>query len=424
MARLGPFEPSPRIAVACSGGADSLALALLAAEWAKSRGGEAVALTVDHGLRRESAAEARRVGDWLASHGITHHVLMWSGEKPDADLQAVARAARYRLLDQWCRAEGVLHLLLAHHREDQAETLLLRLARGSGVDGLAAMAAIQETPHLRLLRPFLDVPRDRLRATLAGMGQPWMEDPSNRNPVFARVRMRDLAPALAAEGLSTERLAATARRMGRARAALDEAAAAVAARWVRVEPGGWAVAAAEAFRDSPEEIALRLLSRLVMAMGGGTYPPRLERTEALCTALRAGLGGARTLGGCRVTPLADSLLFSREAARMAPPVPLEPGNTITWDGRFHAQVAEEAPAGLVLGALGSGGWRMVRDRVGGCLPAVPAAVRPTLPAVYGADGISAVPHLGYNRSSGERRSLRWIVAAPSTPVTAAGRCLV
>ncbi|MDY0242779.1 MAG: tRNA lysidine(34) synthetase TilS, partial [Rhodospirillaceae bacterium] len=182
MDRLGPFERLPVVAVACSGGADSLALTILADAWARSRGGQAIALTVDHGLRADSAAEAATVGRWLAAREIPHHVLRWEGAKPGTGIQAAARRARYALLEDWCRQEGLLHLLLAHHRDDQAETLLMHLARGSGVDGLAGMAPITETRALRLLRPMLDAPHARLEATLAARGLVWVEDPSNRNP--------------------------------------------------------------------------------------------------------------------------------------------------------------------------------------------------------------------------------------------------
>lgn len=425
MTPLGPFEPRPRIAVACSGGADSLALAVLAADWAQGRDGEALALIVDHGLRPDSRAEAERVATWLARRNISHRILTWCGPKPAADIQAEARAARYGLIEACCRAEGLLHVLLGHHREDQAETLLLRLGRGSGLDGLAGMPAIGVGNHVRWLRPLLATARARLQATLTARGQEWVEDPSNRNPAYARVRLRQMAPGLAEQGLGPERLAATARRLGRARAALERALAEAAARWVRAEPAGWAMVATEAFDRTPEEIGLRLLTRLLMAIGGGGYPPRLERTEALFAGLRDGVAGARTLAGCRVTPVAGGhLLFSREAVRMAPPVALHPGAEIIWDGRFRAKVAVEAAPGLTLGPLGAQGWRLVRDLAGGGLPPVPAAVRPTLPAVYGADGISAVPHLGYNRSNEAGRCLRWIVAAPSNPLTVAGHCLV
>ena len=145
---LGPFEPAPLLAVGVSGGADSLALVLLADRWARARRGSVLALTVDHALRDGSAAEAAQVGHWLAARGIAHEVLRWDGPKPATAIQETARAARYRLLGQRCAGTGILHLLLAHHRDDQAETVLLRRAQGSGRDGLAGMAAIRETDQL------------------------------------------------------------------------------------------------------------------------------------------------------------------------------------------------------------------------------------------------------------------------------------
>lgn len=415
MAPLGPFEARPCVAVAVSGGADSLCLALLAHDWAQARGGRAVALTVDHGLRAEAAIEARQVGEWLAGRGIAHHILRWDGAKPSADIQAEARAARYGLLESWCAAHGVLHLLLAHHRDDQAETLLLRLARGSGVDGLSAMAPVSESFGLRLLRPLLGTARARLAATLRARGQDWIEDPSNRNAAFARVRLRNLQPVLAAEGMTADRLAATARRLGRARAALEQAVAEAAARWVEVSSAGYALVDPAAFAALPEEIGLRLLVRLVQAVGGSGHPPREERAEALHARLRRDGAVATTLGGCRFTPWRGRLLVCREAARMAPPVLLTPGEEGGWDGRFRFRVAEDAPHGLTLGAAGRAG----RD-----LTCLPALVRATLPAVYDREGLCAVADLGYNQSLAASSALRWIVAAPAVSLTVGGRCLV
>lgn len=425
MAPLGPFEARPCVAVAVSGGADSLCLALLAHDWARQRGGEAVALTVDHGLRVESAAEAEQVGRWLAGQGVRHVVLRWQGDKPSADIQAQARAARYRLLEEWCAAHNVLHLLLAHHQDDQAETLLLRLARGSGVDGLSAMAPVSEGFSVRTLRPLLSVPHAGLTATLLARGQHWVEDPSNRNPAYARVRMRGLMSSLAAEGMSAERLAATARRLGRARAALEEMVAEAAARWVELHPAGHALVEPAAFRSGSEEVGLRLLARLVQTVGGGGYAPREERILFLHGRLSAGLDHAATLGGCRIDLWQGRVLVCREAGRMAPPIALVPGAEQVWDGRFRVKVAESVPSGLLLGALGATGWnrvaRLMRPRR---LPTMPAPMRATLPAVYDQQGLCEVPHLGYNQSSAAGSALRWLVAAPAVPVTAGGRCLV
>lgn len=421
MAPLGPFEACPLLAVAVSGGADSLCLTLLADHWARQSGGRMVAVTVDHRLRADSGAEAARVAQWLTARGIEHHILTWDGDKPRAGIQAAARAARYALMEQWCAARGVLHLLLAHHQDDQAETVLLRLGRGSGVDGLAAMAPVSERFSLRLLRPLLTVSRARLAATLVELGQDWIEDPSNRNPIFARARLRARLPELAVDGLTPSRLAATARRMARAADALDDGVAALAARTVDFHAAGYALARADAFADAPAEIALRLLARLVRALGGGDHPPREERVEALYARLcQGGLEGGATLAGCRIVPWRGRLLFCREAGRMAPPVTLSPGMSECWDGRFRVAVAADAPPGLRLGGLGYGAPEAVRRLLG----AMPAAVRATLPAIYDQQGLCAVPHLGYNRGVPVASVLRWIAATPSAPVTLGRRRLV
>lgn len=425
MVPLGPFEARPHVAVAVSGGADSLGLTLLADQWARSRGGRVTALTVDHGLRADSAAEAAQVGRWLAARGVDHQVLRWRGAKPGADIQAAARDARYALLEDWCAAHGVLHLLLAHHRDDQAETMVLRLARGSGVDGLSAMAAVSDRFSLRLLRPLLTVPRVRLAATLRALGQDWVEDPSNRDPRFSRARVRALLPGLAAEGLGAARLAATARRLGRARAALEQGVAEAAARWASFHPAGYVTVAAQAFAQMSDEVGLRLLTAVVRAVAGGVHPPREERVSALHGRLRTGLAAAATLGGCRVAPLGARLLFVREVARMAPPVPLRAGEVASWDGRFRLAVAADAPSGLCLGALGPTGWnRVAAELRPRRLPPLPAPVRCTLPALYDQQGLCAVPHLGYNRGMLAGSAVRWIVAAPLLPATVAGRRLV
>ena len=281
MARLGPFERRPVIAVATSGGPDSLALALLAGDWATALGGRAVALTVDHRLRPESDAEARQVGRWLRARGIAHRVLVSSGARPHANVQAVARGMRYDLLSSWCLDAGVLHLLLAHHIEDQAETILLRLGRGSGVVGLAAMAAVVEGAGLRLLRPVLTVSRARLRATLEARGQPWLDDPSNRDRTYARVRVRALLPALGAEGMTPARLADTARRLGRARQALEVDVASLLARATELYPEGYCLLDRRLLARAPAEIGLRALASLLVSIGGHPSPPRLERLTSV-----------------------------------------------------------------------------------------------------------------------------------------------
>ena len=401
MARLEPFEPAPRLAVAVSGGADSLALALLCHHWARTRGGSVLALTVDHRLRPESDEEAATVGAHLAALGIAHEVLHWDGAKPAAGIQAAAREARYRLLVERAAATGIFHLLLGHHREDQAETLLLRLAHGSGPDGLAAMAAIRELPELRLLRPLLTVPKAALAATCAAAGLAWVEDPSNRSPAYARARLRAVGGALAREGLSSERLAASARRLGQARAALDAATAALLARAVTLHDAGFLTLDPARLAAAPEEIGRRALARCLATIGGAPAPPRSDRLDRLCAEIAAGIDGGRTLAGCRVVPAAGGrLLVVREARAAAAPLPLAPGETVWWDRRFQLRLAQ-GPDGLRVCALGAAGWREVAAHVSpASRAAIPEPARAALPALVDRRGVAAVPHLGFARGGG------------------------
>jgi tRNA(Ile)-lysidine synthase len=397
MQSVGPFESRPRIAVAVSGGSDSMALTLLAADWCKRRGGEVVAITVDHGLRAEAAAEARQVGRWLRQHGISHRVLRWDPPRTLAGgVQAAARDARYRLLADWCRDHRVLHLALAHQREDQAETFLLRLARGSGLDGLAAMAASAERDGVRLIRPLLPVPRARLRTTLAAMQQSWIDDPSNEDTAHARVRMRRLMPVLAADGLDAARLADTAAHLGRGRAILDDRVAALLADAAAVFPAGYVRLDPAILGSAPDEIALRALAHCLVTVGGADYGPRLDRLARLHRAIRDGrLGGGATLAGCRVLPRRGDLLICREPAMATAEMALEPGTPVLWDGRFQVRVAAgKAGIALVVRRLGANGWAALTARE----PAlrrhpIPPPVRPGLPAVWAKGGVCAVPHL-------------------------------
>ena len=399
MARLAPFEPAPRIAVAVSGGADSLALTLLLREWTGARGGALVALTVDHRLRAESAAEVAFVARTLAPLGLEHRILRWRGSKPAANVEAVARRARYDLLSRWCARRGLLHLALGHHLDDQAETLLLRLGRGSGLDGLAAMAPVAELPRLRLLRPLIGVPKARLAATLSARGLAWVEDPSNRDPTQARARLRALMSDLAREGLTSARLAAAAGHLGRARTALELAVGRLLVGAVALHPAGFAWLDPAPLLAAPAEVGLRALARVLMTVGGAEYTPRLERLERLYGRISADLARGVTLGGCRIVPRRERLLVVREVAGTRE-VPVRAGQSLRWDGRFEVSVRRRARAGrLGLGALGGAGWAEARAAAPELRESpIPAPARAALPALRDARGLLAVPHLGYERA--------------------------
>ncbi len=418
MAAVGPFEAAPHLAVAVSGGADSMALCLLADEWARRKGGRVTAVTVNHGLRPEAAAEAAQVGRWLAERGIDHRILDWQGTKPATGIQAAARAARYRLMEAWCRGAGVLHLLLAHHLEDQAATFLLRLERDSGADGLAAMSAVSETPSVRLVRPLLGVSSGALRAVLGERRQDWAEDPSNRNPRFARTRARAALAVLADAGFPADRLGAATRRLGRARIALEDTTGALLARCCAVHPAGFAEVDPALLMTAAEEVSLKALARIVVCMGGATYGPRRDRLERLHAWLCGGQeAGARTLGRCRIVPAGGRLVVCREGRGTPPAIAAVPGTEVVWDNRFVVGFAGDGGDGVFLDRLGRRGWaEVLGERPELRQSAIPAAVRPSLPALVDSDGVCAVPHLGYRRErpAPSARASRLLFRPPET----------
>ncbi|WP_298721617.1 tRNA lysidine(34) synthetase TilS [uncultured Ferrovibrio sp.] len=391
-------DKAAKLAVAVSGGADSMALAVLARDWAAKHKAGLVALIVDHRLRAESTKEARHVARLLKSAGIESRVLTWKHTaKPTANRQAEARQARYDLLRNECRHQGIGHLLLAHHRDDQAETFLLRALRGSGVDGLSAMGPRRALDdNLVLLRPLLDIPKARLIATLRQHRQAWVEDPSNADPVYARVRVRQALDLLAGNDASARadlvtHLAQTARNLARARAALSDAAYDVLRAAAKVSPAGFAWLDPAPLQTASDEIALRGLARLLMAIGGQALPPRLDRLERLLQVLRDGLPKPQTLHGCQLRRMEEGILVCREARHLPAAVKLTAGAFLLWDGRFQVTAPRRVPPGLSLMPLGNAAlpdeWN---------LSALPRFVRASLPALWRRERLLAVPplHLG------------------------------
>lgn len=426
MRAVGPFEACPHVAVAVSGGADSLALCLLAEGWARARGGEVTALTVDHRLRAGSGQEARAVGRWLAARGIRHRVLPWTGARPHSAIQATARRVRYALLTGWCHEAGVLHLLLGHHRGDQAETVLMRRERGSGPSGLAAMAPIVERGAVRWLRPLLAVPPERLRAVLLAAGQPWVEDPSNRDPHYLRTRVR---ARLAAQGngAETARLVRFAAERGAERRARDAAASGLLARAAAVHPAGYAWLDPHVLAGAPRGVVLTALHGLLAALGGREFGPPADKLERLLgeVVLAAPAKGG-SLGGCRVVRRRDRFLVCRETRHLPPPLPVGGGESLVWDRRFRIVCerldgGDNAPVRLL--PLGDGGWReVIGERPELSRHPLPAPARAALPALADAGGVFSVPHLGFVRSKGPAVAMRFksLSFCPPNPVTGAG----
>jgi tRNA(Ile)-lysidine synthase len=324
------FPPSGRVILAVSGGADSTALMVLAQRWRgrRARGPDFVAATVDHGLRAGSNAEAKAVGALARRLGLRHEILPWRGRKPKAGIEAAAREARYRLLAQLAQRLDAQAVATAHTLDDQAETVLMRLAAGSGPAGLAGMRPRDLRHGIVLLRPLLGVRKARLLATLARERIAWSEDPMNADPAFARARLRAAGDVLAREGLTPERMARLAERMARYEEVV--AAAVETARKRLADPQRTGRFDGRALAALPEEVALRLLAGEIAAARhcAAAKPPRLHRLEALWRDLReaiaAGRATKRTLGealitvdrqqGVLITPAPPRRAPAREAA--------------------------------------------------------------------------------------------------------------
>jgi tRNA(Ile)-lysidine synthase len=381
-----PFATARLLALAVSGGADSLALMVVAARWRAMHAGrpDILVLSVDHRLRRGSGREAAGVVAAAKLLGLKGWVLRRAGTAPKTDVEAAARRARYRLLLDAARGAGATHLLTAHHRDDVAETFLLRLQRGAGLFGLAAMRRSIDLGDILLARPLLDVPRARLAATTKAAGLTPVLDPMNTDPRFARARIRLLMPSLKREGFDPAAIAATAQRLATAADAIDAAVTAFLATAVRVDDFAVAWLNAEAWRTAAAEVRHRALVRLLLAVGGEDYPPRRERLMALADALASHAAGRlkRTLSGTVIEWRDGQFAFCRETGREGLPVmPLQPGKPVVWDGRFTVGVGQWASSGLTVAGSGLANGQAVG--------------RATLPGIWRRGRLLAVPSLGH-----------------------------
>lgn len=415
---FAPLADRPKLALAVSGGGDSVALMRLAAAWreALGRGPELHVFTVDHGLRAGSAAEAAKVATWAGELGLGCTVLNWRGAAVVSNIQAAAREARYRLLAEACWSRGIEVLASAHHLDDQAETVLMRLARGSGFYGLAGIGATARIFGLEVVRPLLAIPKRRLVATLAAERAAFVEDPSNRDFRFERARLRAMMPELTASGLTAERIAALAEEMAAARRVVDAALARLSGEAVEMAPGGYCRIDRVALRRGELQIAERLLARVLMAVGGSLYPPRRERLPRLFADLVEGRAKARTLGGCRIERRGDQVTVWREQGRAGlPQRVVGAGQTVLWDRRFRAS-APAAGSALTVRALEREGWRAVRQA--GADGGLGAEIGEVLPSFWRGEQLIAVPHLARWAEKGCAPGARWVreIAQPPAKI--------
>ncbi|MBY8974874.1 tRNA lysidine(34) synthetase TilS [Rhodobacteraceae bacterium NNCM2] len=379
------------LGIAVSGGSDSTALAVLAAEWAGNRDMRCV--TVDHRLRPESAGEAEKVAHLAGRLGLPHETLVWedgpAARAGSGNLSAQARQARMRLMREWARQNGITSILLGHTMDDQAETVLMRLMRGSGADGLSGMAPAAQIDGMIWLRPLLGIRRETLRDYLRGRSITWVDDPSNDDASYDRVHVRHAIEAL---GLDPARLAESAAHLARQRRVLERDRDQLARAAVEIGACGEAVLDHAAFQEAEEDTRFAVLADVISWIGGNVYRPRFRSLTDLWRE-----PDGRTLGGCLSLRRRDRLVICREPAAASARQPA--GGAMIWDHRW--QISLPNRGGLEVGPLGEEGLEVLRNNKNTADSAprgwrtAPRAARATTPAIWSGNELFAAPIAGF-----------------------------
>ncbi len=322
-----PVSAGEVVGVGVSGGADSVCLLRALVQAARQNGFEVRAVTVNHKLRPDADSEAKQVGVWAADLGISHDILVWKGKKPTARLEERAREKRYELMTAWCLQNGIQKLFLAHQAGDQAETFWARLARGSGVDGLGAMAPVRVQNGILLCRPFLGVSRQEMEEALRVAGIVWFEDEMNRDAAYERVRWRGRQAVLSDMGLTPGRIGLTAGRLRRARAALEYYTDEACRQVMKSHAEGYVTLDRRVFDMLPDEIRVRILMRVIRLVSGQGV--ELDQAEAWLSQDVA----RATLGNCYLIRQKTKIWVAPEYQRMPAPITVKAGQSVQW-GRF------------------------------------------------------------------------------------------
>lgn len=399
MTICGPFQEQPRFAVAVSGGPDSVALLFLLHDWVKQRDGIFHAITIDHQLRPESGIEAAKVKEWCAQSSISHSTLIWKKDSnPKSAVHQQARIARYELLCGECKQHKINYLFLGHHADDQAETVLMRIIKGSGIDGLSGMPKSRMFDGIKILRPFLPLAKQRLVDTCHSNTWGYFNDPSNDSAAYLRGRLRQLAAPLAQEGMTTASLYELGRSAGLARAALEASTNQWLHEHATVFPLGIIHIERNAWSQLDGELQRRTLIRILLCMSGEDYAPKMASVEYLVQSLHQCDTHHQTLSGCHIVVQFGVIKFFREHACVSDNRQAAPN--MVWDNRFqisiHPSLLNKDLAIVPLGdisrdALEKMGYKQVAD--------CPALHRATLPALYVDNQLHSVPDFLPNKEA-------------------------
>ena len=390
------------IALAVSGGPDSTAMMQIAALSKKLKNSNVTVIVVDHGLREESKDEANIVCQNAKLLGFKYKILKWDGVKPKTRIQEIARKTRYKLMTSWCKKKGIEKLFLAHHLDDQVETFLMRLGKGSGVDGLAVMNYVTEISSLKLVRPFLEIPKTRFIKILSITNLEWISDPSNFNSDYKRSRIRKILPILSKEGINSKQIGLVIKRMRSAKDALNTQTNILLKKYLSNVDNVAYFLNKELLKDVKEkEILIRVLEKIFMNISGSIYPPRRNKLENILSwILKNNNIKAKTLTGVVVRKRKSELIFYREPDDCYKSVNIRPltSRYSCWDDRFFLKANKSND--LQIRALGDVGITILKEekilkRQG--FQNVPLSAWKTVPGVWSKKRLISVPTLGYCR---------------------------
>jgi len=391
---FAPVQGERQLGLAVSGGVDSLSLMMLAARWTAlhETPPQVRVFTVNHGLRKEAKSETEFVASLAAELGFEFDILEGEIKDPESRLQEKARALRYQLIGEAMDEQGITCLLTGHHCDDQAETVLMRLAKGSGVGGLGGMSKISVRQGLFVFRPFLEVRRSELEEFIDRQETSAVDDPSNQNKKFERVRWRQFMPQLNEAGLSSEMIGLSAMRLRRADQALNELTERIYDDLFVIDPFGCLFFDLAELSKQPAEIAIRLLARALDDAGGDGQAPTLLQVEALFDHLQSGVFAFKglTLGGCGIKEKDGIGQIFREAGRLGEAtISVDPGRSVRWDSRFQIIAAQDLTSPLcVVPAIDM--TRNMLDNILPGLPYVPMQAVHSAPLVFVEDQIMAL----------------------------------
>ena len=384
------------VAVGVSGGVDSLALCLLAHTWGKKNGVKITALTVDHGLRKESAIEAKQVKSWLTKRAIPHVTLLLDQPFPCHGIQAFARKWRFQLLGDWCRINLVDVVMLAHTIEDQMETICMRILANSGPEGLSGMRSNAVVGGLRILRPLLKISKHRLIATCKAFNQEWVVDPTNQDTKYCRVKIRQMMPDIEKTGLERNKTLRLASAMEKLRDAFDHFSYSFIKNNGGILKTGIAWINVSSFEKMPNRFKELMLLRLLISIGGAPWPSNKKKINRLIDILKREKNTKTTLGGCVIEKTTSGKIWIyREIKRRCLSVVIEPGAKLRWDNRF--EVFQSFDKKLTLEPLGELGWRKIKGKQMTSLLdifdfSIPFHARITIPVARSLDGDLIIPH--------------------------------